>query len=348
MYDYAHGQSDFIEGITHSLCTLEFEIHRPLYDWFLDQIVEGNYRPRQIEFARLNLSYTVMSKRKLLQLVQEGMVDGWDDPRMPTISGFRRRGYTPQSIRAFADRVGIAKRDNVIDVGLLEFSVREHLNQAAPRVFAVLDPVKVVITNYPEGKTEEMEVDNNPEDPQAGKRKIPFTREIYIERADFMEDPPRKFFRMGPGREVRLKGAYIVKCEGFEKDASGNIAEIHCTYDPDTKSGGSGASRKVKGTLHWVSVEKSFDAEVRLYDRLFVDEDPDGHKDRDFRTFINPESLTVIQHAKLEPSLRAAKPEDKFQFQRLGYFCMDKDSTPEKPLFNRTVPLRDSWTKKNR
>ena len=348
MYDYAHGQSDFIEGITHSLCTLEFEIHRPLYDWFLDQILEGNYRPRQIEFARLNLSYTVMSKRKLLQLVQEGMVDGWDDPRMPTISGFRRRGYTPQSIRAFADRVGIAKRDNVIDVGLLEFSVREHLNQAAPRVFAVLDPVKVVITNYPEGKTEEMEVDNNPEDPQAGKRKIPFTREIYIERADFMEDPPRKFFRMGPGREVRLKGAYIVKCEGFEKDASGNIAEIHCTYDPDTKSGGSGASRKVKGTLHWVSVEKSFDAEVRLYDRLFVDEDPDGHKDRDFRTFINPESLTVIQHAKLEPSLRAAKPEDKFQFQRLGYFCMDKDSTPEKPLFNRTVPLRDSWTKKNR
>ena len=286
MYDYAHGQSDFIEGITHSLCTLEFEIHRPLYDWFLDQIVEDTYRPRQIEFARLNLSYTVMSKRKLLQLVQEGLVNGWDDPRMPTISGLRRRGYTPQSIRAFADRVGIAKRDNVIDVGLLEFSVREHLNQIAPRVFAVLDPVKVVITNYPEGKTEEMEVDNNPEDPQAGKRKVPFTREIYIERADFMEDPPKKFFRMGPGREVRLKGAYIVSCHDFVKDENGKITEIHCTYDPETKSGGSGASRRVKGTLHWVSVEHSFDAEVRLYDRLFVDEAPDGHKEKDFREFL--------------------------------------------------------------
>jgi len=348
MYDYAHGQSDFIEGITHSLCTLEFEIHRPLYDWFLDQIAEDAYRPRQIEFARLNLSYTVMSKRKLLQLVQEGLVNGWDDPRMPTISGLRRRGYTSQSIRAFADRVGIAKRDNVIDVSLLEFSVREHLNLMSPRVFAVLDPVKVVITNYPEGKTEMMEVDNNPEDPEAGKRKVPFNRELYIEQNDFMEDPPRKFFRMGPGREVRLKGAYIVKCEGFVKDDDGNITEIRCTYDPDSRSGGAGANRKVKGTLHWVSVENSFDAEIRLYDRRFMDEDPDGHKDKDFREFINPNSLTVLQHCKLEPSIKSAKPEDKFQFQRLGYFCMDKDSTPENPVFNRTVPLRDSWAKKNR
>ncbi len=348
MYDYAHGQSDFIEGITHSLCTLEFEIHRPLYDWFLDQIVVDTYQPRQIEFARLNLSYTVMSKRKLLQLVQEGLVNGWDDPRMPTISGLRRRGYTPQSIRAFADRVGIAKRDNVIDVSLLEFSVREHLNLMSPRVFAVLDPVKVVITNYPEGKTELMEVDNNPEDPEAGKRKVPFNRELYIEQNDFMEDPPRKFFRMGPGREVRLKGAYIVKCEDFVKDDDGNITEIHCTYDPDSRSGGAGANRKVKGTLHWVSVENSFDAEIRLYDRMFMDEDPDGHKDKDFREFINPDSLTVLQHCKLEPSIKSAKPEDKFQFQRLGYFCMDKDSTPENPVFNRTVPLRDSWAKKNK
>ena len=348
MYDYAHGQSDYIEGITHSLCTLEFEIHRPLYDWFLDQIAEGDYRPRQIEFARLNLSYTVMSKRKLLQLVEEGLVNGWDDPRMPTISGLRRRGYTPQSIRSFADRVGIAKRDNVIDVGLLEFSVREHLNQVAPRVFAVLEPVKVIITNYPEGKIEEMEVDNNPEDPEAGKRKVPFSREIYIERNDFMEDPPRKFFRMGPGREVRLKGAYIIKCEDYKKDEDGNITEIYCTYDPETRSGGSGANRKVKGTLHWVSVPHAIEAEVRLYDRLFMDEDPDGHKDRDFREFLNPDSLKVVTNCKLEPSLKSAKPNDKFQFQRLGYFCVDKDSTDEELVFNRTVPLRDSWAKKNR
>ncbi|NOX85500.1 MAG: glutamine--tRNA ligase/YqeY domain fusion protein [Chlorobi bacterium] len=348
MYDYAHGQSDYIEGITHSLCTLEFEIHRPLYDWFLDQIAEGDYRPRQIEFARLNLSYTVMSKRKLLQLVEEGLVSGWDDPRMPTISGLRRRGFTPQSIRSFADRIGIAKRDNVIDVGLLEFSVREHLNQIAPRVFAVLDPVKVVITNYPEGKTEEMEVDNNPEDPEAGKRKVPFSREIFIERNDFMEDPPRKFFRLGPGREVRLKGAYIIKCEDYKKDENGNITEIYCTYDPETRSGGSGANRKVKGTLHWVSLPHAIEAEVRLYDRLFMDEDPAGHKDRDFREFINPDSLKILTNCKLEPSLQSARPDDKFQFQRLGYFCADKDSTEEKLVFNRTVPLRDSWAKKNR
>ncbi len=348
MYDYAHGESDYIEGITHSLCTLEFEIHRPLYDWFLDQIAERSYRPRQIEFARLNLSYTVMSKRKLLQLVEERIVTGWDDPRMPTISGLRRRGYTPQSIRSFADRVGIAKRDNVIDVGLLEFSVREHLNHVAPRVFAVLDPVRVIITNYPEGKTEEMEVDNNPEDPEAGKRKVPFSREIYIEKNDFMEDPPRKFFRLGPGREVRLKGAYIIKCEDYKKDENGNITEIYCTYDPETRSGGSGANRKVKGTLHWVSVHHAIEAEVRLYDRLFMDEDPDGHKDRDFREFINPDSLKVLTNCKLEPSLKSVNPDDKFQFQRMGYFCVDKDSTNENLVFNRTVPLRDSWAKKNR
>jgi glutaminyl-tRNA synthetase len=348
MYDYAHGQSDFIEGITHSLCTLEFEIHRPLYDWFLDQIVEGAYRPRQIEFARLNISYTVMSKRKLLQLVEEKLVNGWDDPRMPTISGLRRRGYTPQSIRAFADRVGIAKRDNVIDVGLLEFSVREHLNQVAPRVFAVLDPLKMVITNWPAGQVEEVEVINNPEDPESGKRIVPFTGELYIERDDFMEDPPKKFFRLGPGREVRLKGAYIIKCDDFVKDVNGNIIEIHCTYDPETRSGGSGAQRKVKGTLHWVSVTHALPAEVRLYDRLFVDEDPAGHKDKDFREFINPESLKVLMNCQLEPSLAVSKPEDNFQFQRLGYFCVDKDSAPGNLVFNRTVPLRDSWSKANK
>jgi len=349
MYDWAHGQSDFLEGITHSICTLEFEIHRPLYDWFLNQIVEeGAYRPRQIEFARLNLSYTVMSKRKLLELVQDNYINGWDDPRMPTISGYRRRGYTPESIRNFANRIGIAKRDNVIDVGLLEFSVREHLNRVAPRVFAVLDPVKVVITNYPDGKIENVVLENNPEDPDGGSREVPFSKEIYIERNDFMEDPPKKFFRMGPGREVRLKGAYIVKCEDYIKDENGIITEIHCTYDPDTKSGGSGANRKVKGTLHWVSADYAIDAEVRLYDRLFMDEDPAGHKDKDFKEFLNPDSLEVLKNCKLEPSLKSAKPGDKFQFQRLGYFCVDPDSTDDKLVFNRTVPLRDSWTKKSK
>ncbi len=348
MYDWAHGQSDFIEGITHSVCTLEFEIHRPLYDWFLDQLAEGSYRPRQIEFARLNLSYTVMSKRKLLELVNEGHVNGWDDPRMPTISGLRRRGYTPLSIRNFADRIGVAKRDNVIDVGLLEFSVREHLNQVAPRVFAVLDPLKVIITNYPEGKVEEMELQNNPEDPDAGSRKVAFSREIYIERDDFLEEPPKKFFRLGPGREVRLKGAYIVKCEGFEKDENGRITEIYCTYDPSTKSGGSGAGRKVKGTLHWVSVAHAIEAEVRLYDRLFLDEDPAGHEDKDFKSFINPDSLKILQHCKLEQSLETATAGGQFQLQRLGYFCVDKDSREKQLVFNRTVPLRDPWSKKNR
>ena len=346
MYDWAHGQSDFIEGITHSVCTLEFEIHRPLYDWFLDQLAEGSYRPRQIEFARLNLSYTVMSKRKLLELVQEGYVNGWDDPRMPTISGLRRRGYTPLSIRNFADRIGVAKRDNVIDVGLLEFSVREHLNQIAPRVFAVLDPVKVIITNYPQGDVEQMELLNNPEDPGTGSRLVPFSREIYIEHDDFMEDPPKKFFRMGPGREVRLKGAYIVKCEDFKKDENGRLIEIYCTYDPDSKSGGSGANRKVKGTLHWVSVQHAIDAEVRLYDRLFSDEDPNSHDDKDFKDFINAGSLKILNNCKLEPSLRQAMPEEKFQFQRLGYFCVDPDSVSTQLVFNRTVPLRDSWARK--
>ncbi len=346
MYDFAHGQSDYIEGITHSLCTLEFEIHRPLYDWFLDQIAEeGHPRPRQIEFARLNLSYTVMSKRKLLEMVEKNLVSGWDDPRMPTISGLRRRGYTPESIREFAERIGIAKRDNMIDVGLLEFSVREHLNKVTPRVFGVLEPVKVVITNYPKDKEEMLELINNPEDETAGTRQVPLSREIYIERNDFMEDPPRKFFRLGPGREVRLKGAYIIKCEDYKKDENGNIITIYCTYDPETRSG-SGSPRKVKGTLHWVSVQHAVNAEVRLYDRLFLDEDPAGHKDRDFKEFLNPDSLKIIQNCKLEPSLKKIKPGDKFQFQRLGYFCVDKDSHPEHLVFNRTVPLRDSWKKK--
>lgn len=348
MYDWAHGQSDYIEGITHSICTLEFEVHRPLYDWAIDQIIEGTYRPRQIEFARLNLSYTVMSKRKLLELVQNNLVNGWDDPRMPTISGFRRRGYTPESIRNFADRIGVAKRDNVIDVSLLEFSVREHLNQIAPRVMGVLDPVKVIITNFPDDQTEELEIVNNPNEIEAGIRKVPFTKEIFIERNDFMEDPPKKFFRLGPDREVRLIGAYIIKCEDFKKDDKGSISEIYCTYDPDTKSGGSGAQRKVKGTIHWVSATKSIDAEVRLYDRLFSDEDPAGHKEKDFKEFLNTDSLQILDNCKLEPALINAKPGYSMQFPRLGYFCIDSDSSVEKLVINRTVPLRDSWAKKQR
>jgi glutaminyl-tRNA synthetase len=332
MYDFAHGESDYLEGITHSICTLEFEVHRPLYDWFLDNIIDTTYRPRQIEFARLNLTYTVMSKRKLLTLVEEKYVEGWDDPRIPTISGLRRRGYTPESIRNFAERVGVAKRDNVIDVGLLEFCIREDLNKKVARVMAVLDPLKIVITNYPEGKTELLEIENNPEDESMGKREMPFSREIYIEKSDFMEDPPKKYFRLKPGGEVRLKAGYIIKC---------------CTYDPDTKSG-SGEMRKVKGTLHWVSAEHAIDSEVRLYDRLFLNEDPeDVPEGLDYKSTINPESLkTVI--AKLEPSLADAKPMDKFQFQRMGYFCVDKASTSEKQVYNRTVTLRDSWAKMNK
>ncbi len=346
MYDYAHGQSDYLEGITHSLCTLEFEVHRPLYDWFLDQIIETSYRPRQIEFARLNLSYTVMSKRKLLELVKNGHVNGWDDPRMPTIAGLRRRGYTPASIRAFADRIGVAKRDNVIDVGLLEFTIREDLNKIAPRVMAVLDPLKVVITNYPVGKIENVELENNPENPQSGSRNIAFGRELYIERDDFMVDPPSKYFRLAPGKEVRLKGAYVVRCESFETDASGTVHTVFCTYDEETKSGTGPKQPKVKGTLHWVEASTAIDAEIRLYDRLFMDEDPAGHKDRDSLEFLNPESLKIIT-GKLEPSLAGVVPNEKFQFQRIGYFCVDKDSKPGTLVFNRTVPLKDNWAKQS-
>ncbi len=346
MYDWAHGQSDFIEGITHSVCTLEFEVHRPLYNWALDQIAADDYRPRQIEFARLNLSYTVMSKRKIIELVKNNYVRGWDDPRMPTISGFRRRGYTPESIRNFADRIGVAKRNNVIDVSLLEFSIREHLNLIAPRAMGVVRPVKVIITNYPDNQVEELELQNNQNDPDAGTRIVPFTKELFIEHDDFMEDPPKKFFRLGPGREVRLIGAYIIKCVDYKKNNEGVITEIYCTYDPESKSGGSGAKRKVKGTIHWVSVDKAIDAEIRLYDRLFLDEDPAGHKDKDFKDFINPDSLEIVNNCKLEPSFANAKPGDKFQFPRLGYFCIDPDSTENKLVINRTVPLRDSWTKK--
>ncbi|MBA7538013.1 Glutamine--tRNA ligase [subsurface metagenome] len=345
MYDWAHGQSDFIEGITHSLCTLEFEVHRPLYDWFLDQIVEGDYRPVQTEFARLNLSYTIMSKRKLLELVEEGHVNGWDDPRMPTISGIRRRGYTPESIRNFADKIGVAKRDNIIDVALLEHSVREDLNKKAPRVMAVLRPLKVTLTNYPEDKIEEVETINNPEDESMGTRKLPFSRELYIEHADFMEMPPNKFFRLAPGREVRLKSAYIIKCEDYVKDEkTGEILEVFCTYDPETKSG-PGAGRKVKGTLHWVSAQHAINAEVRLYDRLFNHPDPAGQKDQNSNEFLNPNSLEIITECKVEPTLKNAQPLEKFQFQRQGYFCVDPDSATEKLIFNRTVPLRDTWAK---
>lgn len=345
MYDFAHGQCDFWEGITHSICTLEFEVHRPLYDWFVDQLQETDYRPRQIEFARLNLTYTVMSKRKLLELVKDNHVNGWDDPRMPTISGLRRRGYTPESIRNFSDKIGVTKVDGMIDVSLLEFSVREHLNKTAQRVMGVINPLKVVITNYPEGQTEELDAINNPEDESAGTRKVPFSRELYIERDDFMEDPPRKFFRLGPGREVRLRYAYFITCTDVIKDENGEIVELHCTYDPASRGGNSPDGRKVKATLHWVSAEHAVKSEVRMYDRLFNDEDPSGHKDVDFKEFMNPDSLQVLSECYLEPFVKDSKPFDHFQFERLGYFNMDPDSTPEKPVFNRTVALRDSWAK---
>jgi len=347
MYDYAHGESDYLEGITHSICTLEFEVHRPLYEWFVTNITDTEYQPKQREFARLNLSYTVMSKRKLLQLVNDKHVSGWDDPRMPTISGLRRRGYTPDSIRNFADTIGVAKRNNVIEVSVLEHCVREDLNKTAPRVMAVLNPVKLVLTNYPEGQEEFLSIENNPEDPESGSRKIPFSRELYIEREDFMEDAPRKFFRMTPGREVRLKAGYIVMCEKAVKDADGNITEIHCTYDPLSKSGSGTeeSKRKVKGTLHWVSAKHAAKAEVRIYDRLFNDEAPDSHKEKDFLEFINEDSLQVLENCYVEPGLKDSKAEDHFQFQRLGYFSADKDSTAEKLIFNRTVSLKDSWSK---
>jgi glutaminyl-tRNA synthetase len=347
MYDWTHGESDYIEQVSHSLCTLEFAPHRELYDWFLDQVVDKKkIRPKQREFARRNLSHTVVSKRKLLQLVEQNIVKGWNDPRMPTISGLRRRGYTPEAIRNFADTIGIAKRENLVDVSLLEFHVREDLNKKAPRVMAVLDPVKVVITNYPKENTEWLKTENNPEDESAGHREIPFTRELYIEKADFREEANRKFFRLKLGGEVRLKSGYIIKAESCSKDANGNIVEIQCTYDPKSKSG-SGTEeslRKVKGTLHWVSVPHALKAEVRLYDRLFTDESPDTHKDKEFLDFINPDSLKVIS-AYVEPSLSSAKTEDHFQFQRIGYFNVDPDSKPGNLVFNRTVPLRDSWAK---
>ncbi len=348
MYDWTHGESDYIEQISHSLCTLEFKHHRELYDWFLDQVYDHkSLRPKQREFARRNLSYTVMSKRKLLQLVEEGYVNGWDDPRMPTISGLRRRGYTPTSIRDFSETAGIAKRDNVTDLALLEFHIRTELNKIAPRVMAVLNPVKLVITNYPEGKEELLTAENNPEDEDAGFRTVPFSRELYIEQEDFREQANKKFFRLKLGKEVRLKNAYIIQANSVVKDENGNITEIHCTYDVDSKSGsGSEASmRKVKGTIHWVSIQHALEAEVRLYDRLFTDEAPDSHKDKDFKEFINPDSLQIIERAYVEPSLATVSTGDSFQFQRLGYFNIDPDSTNDKLVFNRTVALRDSWAK---
>ncbi|MGD9993829.1 MAG: glutamine--tRNA ligase/YqeY domain fusion protein [Salinivirgaceae bacterium] len=348
MYDFTHGQSDYIEGITHSVCTLEFEVHRPLYNWYLDQLIETEYRPQQIEFARLNLSYTVMSKRKLLELVQNKYVSGWDDPRMPTVSGMRRRGYTPEAIRDFADRIGVAKRDNVIDVSLLEFCVREDLNKKADRLMAVIDPIKLVIENYPEGKTEMVSVENNPEDESRGSREMPFGREIFIERSDFMEDAPSKFFRLTIGKEVRLKGAYIIKAERVIKDAEGKITEIQCTYDPESRSGsGSEASkRKVKATIHWVEASRAVPIVVRQYDRLFNHEDPGGQDD-DFKNYLNAESLKTLTHCVAEPAIRNLKKQDRVQFQRQGYFCVDLDSSDESIIFNRTVTLKDDWAKQS-
>ena len=352
MYDFAHGQSDYFEGVTHSICTLEFVPHRPLYDLFVHELAgdkASEYCPRQIEFNRLNLTYTLMSKRKLLQLVQEHIVSGWDDPRMPTICGLRRRGYTPTSIKSFIEDIGYTKYEALNDISLLEHSIREELNANATRVCAVIDPVKVVITNYPEDKVEMLKMDNNPEQENAGTHDMPFSREIYIERADFMENPPKKFFRMTPGKEVRLKGGYIILCTGCTKDEQGNITEIQCTYDPDTLSGMPGSNRKVKGTLHWVSARHCQDAEVRLYDRLFAVENPAADTEHDFRELINPDSLKVVEHAKVEPWLaQNAKVEDKFQFQRLGYFCVDPDTTADHLVFNRTISLKDSWVKEQK
>ena len=349
MYDFAHGQSDYFEGVTHSICTLEFVPHRDLYDYFVHELAgesASEYCPRQIEFNRLNLTYTVMSKRKLLQLVKEGLVAGWDDPRMPTLCGLRRRGYTPQAIKNFIEDIGYTKYEALNDIGLLEHNIREELNHHANRVSAVLNPVKVVITNYPEDKVEMMEMENNPEQENAGKHQMPFSREIYIERDDFMEEPPKKFFRLTPGKEVRLKGAYIIMCTGCTKDADGNVTEIQCTYDPDTLSGSAGSQRKVKGTLHWVSARHCVDAEVSLYDRLFAVENPSADTEHDFRELLNPDSLRVINDAKIEPFLaETAKVGDTFQFQRIGYFTVDQDSTEGHLVFNRTIGLKDSWAK---
>lgn len=349
MYDFAHGQSDYMEQITHSICTLEFEVHRPLYNWFVENLELDQDLPRQIEFARLNLSYTVMSKRKLLELVQKNFVEGWDDPRMPTISGLRRRGYTPESIRMFADKIGVAKRDNTIDVALLEHCVREDLNKKAFRAMGVLDPLKVVITNCPDDFEDELEAVNNPEDESMGKRKVPFTKELYIERNDFMEDAPRKFFRLAPGREVRLRYAYFITCEDVIKDENGEIVELHCTYDPASRGGNSPDGRKVKGTIHWVSAKHAVKADVRLFDRLFNVEDPDKVEEgQTFVDHLNPESLVVRKGCLLEPYLGDAKPMDIFQFERIGYFCTDKASTADHLVFNRTVTLKDSWSKANK
>jgi glutaminyl-tRNA synthetase len=350
MYDFAHGQSDYFERVTHSICTLEFEVHRPLYDWFIDELKktypeDGKYRPQQFEFNRLNLTYTVMSKRKLLQMVKEKSVSGWDDPRMPTLCGFRRRGYTSAAIHKFIDKIGYTKFDGIIDYALLEHSIREDLNIKAKRVSAVLDPVKLIITNFPEGKTEMMEAINNPEDESMGTHEIAFTRELFIEREDFMEEAPKKFFRLTPGQEVRLKNAYIIRCTGCKKDEQGNVVEISAEYDAQTKSGMAESNRKVKGTLHWVSVEHSIPAEVRLYDRLFLVENPNEGKDTDFRDLLNPDSLKILNNCRLEKELENAVPYENFQFQRLGYFNVDPDSTKEHLVFNRTVSLKDSWSK---
>jgi glutaminyl-tRNA synthetase len=344
MYDWAHGQSDSIEGITHSICTLEFEDHRPLYDWFLDNL--GIYHPQQIEFARLNLNYTVLSKRRLIRLVQEGHVRGWDDPRMPTISGLRRRGYTPEAIRDFCDMIGVAKSNSIVDIGMLEYCVRQDLNRRAPRVMAVLNPLRVVLTNYPEDQVEQMSAINNPEDPAAGSRQVPFSRVLYIEQDDFMEDPPSKFYRLAPGREVRLRYGYFIRCEEVIRDADGRVIELRCAYDPATRSGEAPDGRKVKATIHWVSAAHALDAEVRLYNHLLttpnLNEVPEG---RDFTDYINPDSLQIITGAKVEPSLAESAPGSRYQFERLGYFCTDPDTTPDQLVFNRTITLRDEWAK---
>lgn len=344
-YDWAHGQSDSIEGITHSICTLEFEVHRPLYEWFIKEL--GIYAPRQIEFARLNLTYTVMSKRRLLQLVQEGYVRGWDDPRMPTIRGLRRRGYTPEAIRDFCQRIGVSKYDGVVDIALLEHCIREDLNKRAPRVMAVLRPIKLVIDNYPDGQTEYLEAVNNPEDPSMGTRQVPFSKVLYIEEDDFREVPPPKYYRLSPGREVRLRWGYFVKCTGVVKDPqTGRVLEVHCTYDPATKGGNAPDGRKVKATIHWVSAAHCIEAEVRLYDHLFTKPDPDDVPEgMDWRANLNPNSLEIIPDAKIEPSVQGAPAGTRYQFERLGYFCVDPDSTPEKLVFNRTVTLKDEWAK---
>jgi glutaminyl-tRNA synthetase len=344
MYDWAHGLEDSIEGITHSICTLEFEDHRPLYDWYLDQL--GIYHPQQIEFARLNLNYTVMSKRYLRQLVEEGYVRGWDDPRMPTIAGLRRRGYTPEAIRDFTERIGVAKANSTVDYALLEHCIRQDLNERAPRALVVLRPLKIVIDNYPEGQVEWFEIENHPFRPEMGTREVPFSREIYIEQKDFMEEPPRKYYRLSPGREVRLKSAYLVTCTGVVKDEEGNVVEVHCTYDPETRGGEAPDGRKVKGTLHWVSAEHAIDAEVRMYDHLFLEEDPyDVEEGESWLDNVNPSSLEVLTESKLEPTLADLKVGDRYQFMRMGYFCVDPDSTPERPVFNLSVTMRDTWAK---